>query len=234
MTRATSPRSKPTLPHVSGSAAFASAFGVTAETIERLKIYADTLALWQKRINLVAPSTIPDVWHRHFADSAQIVDLAPLAGQTWADLGSGAGFPGLVVAILHADVPAPRPRFVLIESDQRKAAFLAEVVRRTGLTATISVDILCMRIESAATRGMLASADVVSARALAPLDKLIELASPLLKASGCGLFMKGRGVEAELAAAKRSFEFSYELVPSRTEPDAGIVVMSAPAVRAEG
>lgn len=224
------------LPHISGPEAFAKAFGVHDETLHRLAIYADTLTLWQKRINLVAPSTVTDIWHRHFADSAQILDLAPPSTtiETWTDLGSGAGFPGLVIAILLAGCPPPRPRVVLIESDQRKSAFLGEVVRRTGLASSISVDILCMRIESATTRGMIASADVVSARALAPLDKLVGLASPLLKASGRGLFLKGRGVKAELAAAKRSFEFSCELVPSRTELEAGIVVMHAPVVRAEG
>ena len=225
-------RSTPPLAHIAGPDSFAAAFAVSSVAIDRLAAYAGTLALWQKRINLVAPSTVDDVWHRHFADSAQIVDLAPPSFETWIDLGSGAGFPGLVVAILLAERPVP-PRVVLIESDQRKAAFLGEVVRRTGLAAAISVDILCMRIESAATRGMLASADVVSARALAPLDKLIGLACPLLKATGRGLFLKGRGVEAKLVAAKRSFEFTYELVPSRTDPDAGIVVMPAPAVRAE-
>jgi 16S rRNA (guanine527-N7)-methyltransferase len=233
MTSSPSQRSKAALAHISGSIAFATAFGASARSIERLTVYAATLELWQKRINLVAPSTIADVWHRHFADSAQILSLAPPSFKIWADLGSGAGFPGLVVAILLAERPDP-PRVVLIESDQRKAAFLGEVVRRTDLASAISVDILCMRIESEATRGMLATADVVSARALAPLDKLIELASPLLTSSGCGLFLKGRGVEAELAAAKRVFEFSYELVPSRTEPEAGIVVMRGPAVRAEG
>jgi 16S rRNA (guanine527-N7)-methyltransferase len=226
---------RPMLPHIAGPEAFAKAFDVRDETLRRLAIYAETLTLWQKRINLVAPSTVADIWHRHFADSAQILDLAPASAtfETWTDLGAGAGFPGLVIAILLADCPPPRPRVVLIESDQRKAAFLGEVVRRTGLATSISVDILCMRIESATTRGMIASADVVSARALAPLDKLIELASPLLKASGRGLFLKGRGVKAELATAKRSFEFSCELVPSRTEPEAGIVVMHAPMVRAE-
>ncbi len=233
MTSGNPPKSKPVLAHISGSAAFATAFEASARSIERLTAYAATLELWQKRINLVAPSTIADIWHRHFADSAQILSLAPPSIKTWADLGSGAGFPGLVVAILLAERSDP-PRVVLIESDQRKAAFLGEVVRRTDLASAISVDILCMRIESETTRGMLAAADVVSARALAPLDKLIELASPLLTSSGCGLFLKGRGVEAELAAAKRSFEFSYELVPSRTEPEAGIVVMRGPAVRAEG
>lgn len=228
------PHPSPAIAPIDGPESFAAAFGASAVALKRLLTYAEALALWQKRINLVAPSTIGEVWHRHFADSAQLVGLAPISAQTWVDLGSGAGFPGLVVAILIADRPAPRPEILLVESDQRKAAFLAEVIRRTGLASAISVDILCTRIETATTRGMIESADIVSARALAPLDKLIGLASPLLKTSGVGLFMKGRGVEAELAAAKRSYEFSYELVPSRTDREAAIIVMRAPAVRAEG
>ena len=234
MTSPSAVPAKPALSHIAGAKDFAAAFAVSAVTVDRLKSYADSLTLWQQRINLVAPSTLPDVWHRHFADSAQLVDLAPDSLETWLDLGSGAGFPGMVAAILLAERPEPRPRVVLIESDQRKAAFLGEVVRRAALAPAISVDILCMRIETAATRGMLRAADVVSARALAPLEKLIGLASPLMKASGRGLFMKGRGIEAELAAARRSFEFSYDLVPSRTDPEARIVVMHGPTVGAEG
>jgi 16S rRNA (guanine527-N7)-methyltransferase len=231
-----SERSSPAgrLPRITGPDAFATAFATSDAAIDRLRIYADTLALWQTKINLVSPATLGDTWHRHFADSAQLLALVPEDAGHWVDLGAGAGFPGLVVAILLADRPAPRPRLTLIESDQRKAAFLGEVIRRTHLAAAISVDILCTRIETAATRGMLASADVVSARALAPLDKLIGLALPLLKPSGLCLFLKGRGVEDELATARRSFAFAYELVPSRTEPEAGIVVMRAPEVRSEG
>lgn len=219
---------------IAGPDDFAAAFNVSPAAIDRLRIYADTLALWQKKINLVSPATLGETWHRHFADSAQLLDLAPEAAESWIDLGSGAGFPGLVVAILLADRLTPRPRLALIESDQRKAAFLGEVVRKTDLATVMPVDILCTRIETAATRGMIESADIVSARALAPLEKLIELALPLMKPSGVGLFLKGRGVEAELAGARRSFEFSCELVPSRTEPEAGIVVMRAPSVRSEG
>lgn len=231
-----SPMTRAALPHIEGPAEFAAAFRVSPVTLDRLTIYAETLALWQKRINLVAPSTVADVWHRHFADSAQLLDLAPATPGSWVDIGSGAGFPGLVVAILLADRPRPpvATRVHLVESDQRKCAFLAEVVRKTALATLVPVDILCARVEQPATRAMLAPADVVSARAVAPLEKLLELASPLLGPSGCGLFLKGRGVEVELAAAARTFEFSYELVPSRTEAEAGIVVMQGPAARSGG
>jgi len=228
------PASASAILRIAGPGDFATAFDASPEALRRLQIYADTLALWQKKINLVSPATIGEVWHRHFADSAQLLALTPETAESWIDLGSGAGFPALVVAILLADRPAPRPRMTLVESDQRKAAFLGEVIRKTGLATVMSVDILCTRIEIAATRGMIESADIVSARALAPLDKLIELALPLLKPSGICLFPKGRGVEAELASARRSFAFEYELVPSRTEPEAAVVVMRAPSVRPEG
>lgn len=229
------PMTRAALAHIEGPADFAAAFRVSTATLDRLTVYADTLALWQKRINLVAPSTLSGVWHRHFADSAQLLALAPAVPGSWVDIGSGAGFPGLVVAILLAGrLQPPATRVTLVESDQRKCAFLAEVVRKTSLAALIPVDILCARVETPATRAKLAPADVVSARALAPLEKLLELASPLLGPAGCGLFLKGRGVEAELAAAARTFEFSYELVPSRTEAEAGIVVMRGPATRSGG
>ena len=233
-----SPKGKPgtsRLPHIKGPEDFAAAFAVSQPALDRLVIYSDLLVLWQKRINLVAPSTVGNVWYRHFADSAQLLELAPPEPATWLDLGSGAGFPGLVVAILLASRQPPAATAItLVESDQRKCAFLSEVVRQTGISAIMPVDILCARIEAAATRAKLAKADVVSARALAPLEKLLELASPYLDQSGCGLFLKGRSAEAELAAAARIFEFSYELVPSRTERESSIVVMSGPAVRAEG
>lgn len=232
---ASAPPSRATLlPHIKDPDAFASAFGASQADMDRLATFAGLLAHWQRRINLVAPSTLDDVWHRHFADSAQLLDLAPPDVETWLDLGTGAGFPGLVIAILYAGRPGPRPRITLVESDQRKCAFLAEVVRRTRLALVMPVDIVCARIEATATRAKLQQADVVSARALAPLERLLELASPYLGRSGRGLFLKGRGAEAEIAVAARTFEFSHELVPSRTEAEASIIVMRGPAVKTEG
>jgi 16S rRNA (guanine527-N7)-methyltransferase len=230
-----SDRKRRQLPHIDGPAAFAAAFDVAPETTARLVAYADCLALWQPRINLVGPATLPDVWHRHFADSAQILDLVPTlpAGALWADLGSGGGFPGLVIAILLAGRPPPHPRIVLVESDQRKCAFLAEVVRRTGIAPTISVDILAARIESDSTRVRVATADVVSARALAPLEKLLGLAAPMLGSRSVCLFLKGRGVETELAAARQAWQFSCEIVPSRTDAEAQIVRLEGAVVRRE-
>lgn len=223
------------LPHIDGPEAFARAFPSSPETIARLASYLEALALWQKRINLVAPATLADAWHRHVADSAQLVDLAPPAPATWVDLGSGAGFPGLVVAILLAGrEPPAATRIVLVESDQRKCAFHGEVVRRTGIARLISVDILAMRIEAPPTRDRIGKAGVVSARALASLDRLLELVSPILEASGEALFLKGQNVEAEIDAARRAYAFDYELVPSRTEARAAIVRVRGPARKAEG
>ena len=142
---------------------FAAAFHVSRETVGRLETYERLLRQWQKAVNLVAPASLDAVWHRHFADSAQLLRLAPAEALHWIDLGSGAGFPGLVIAILLADAassPSPRkrgegtrrPRVTLIESDTRKAAFLREVARQTAIPAGVAVDILSIRAESVRTR----------------------------------------------------------------------------------
>jgi 16S rRNA (guanine527-N7)-methyltransferase len=234
-----------------GPTEFAAAFPVSRETLEHLAIYEGLLRRWQRAVNLVAPSTLDAIWQRHFADSAQLIALAPSA-RAWVDLGSGAGFPGLVVAILLAGErsrwdddassgprseplseplsgrrskePA-RPRMTLIESNARKCAFLREVVRATQIAAALSVDILSTRIETATTQASLQPPDVVSARAVAPLDKLFGLAAPLFASSTVGLFLKGRDAAAELQTAEKLWNFQSELVPSRTERDARVVVV---------
>jgi 16S rRNA (guanine527-N7)-methyltransferase len=214
-----------------GPTDFAAAFPVSRETLEHLATYEGLLRRWQRAVNLVAPSTLDAIWQRHFADSAQLVALAPSA-RTWVDLGSGAGFPGLVVAIVLAGERSRRgeeeltlPRMTLIESNARKCAFLREVVRATQIAAALSVDILSTRIETATTQASLQPPDVVSARAVAPLDKLFGLAAPLFASSTVGLFLKGRDAAAELQAAEKLWDFQSELVPSRTEHDARIVVV---------
>jgi 16S rRNA (guanine527-N7)-methyltransferase len=215
---------------------FAAAFDVSRETIERLKTYEALLRQWQKAVNLVGPSTLDAVWHRHFADSAQIVRLAPAFPRLWVDLGSGAGFPGLVVAILLAQASAPHPnplpaeeghgegmptRVTLIESDSRKCAFLREVARKTGIT----VDILSTRIEQAATQAKVEPPEVVSARALAPLDRLLGLAAPLFTPSTVGVFLKGRDAALEIETAAKAWTFAVEMVPSITETTGRVVVI---------
>lgn len=206
---------------------FAAAFNVSRETLGQLSTYVALLEQWQPQINLVAGTTLPDVWHRHIADSAQLLALAP-AAHTWLDLGSGAGFPGLVIAIMAHGKPGPR--VTLIESDRRKAAFLAEVARHTG----ISVEIHAARIEQIATQRMLGAVDVVSARALAPLVRLIPMSLPFFGDETLGLFPKGRDAESEVAQARANWAFDVELTPSLTDAAARIVAIRRPRARTEG
>ncbi len=214
--------------------AFRDEFAVSRETIARLETYAALLTRWQKTINLVAPGTLGEIWHRHFADSAQLWKLGlskvtvPPTGDRWVDLGSGAGFPGLVLAIMAAESGATR--HTLVESDSRKASFLREVARECG----VAVDILCTRIESHETLAKVNAATCVTARALAPMPRLAGLVAPYFASSTRGLFLKGRDVAAELEEAARTWDFSYELVPSLTESAARIVVLSALKAKTEG
>lgn len=224
------------MPLIGDPQAFSAAFGISRETIGRLETYADLLKRWQKAVNLVAPSTIDKLWHRHFADSAQLLAHAPPSALRWLDLGSGGGFPGLVLAIMLAGRSEADRRIhvTLVESDTRKAAFLREVVRQTGLAATpVAVDILSARIESITTQGKVESVDVVTARALAPLEQLFRLAAPLFGTATVGLFLKGREVDREVAAAQRSWEFSVELARSITDADARVVLVRRLRAKAE-
>ena len=223
-----------------GPAAFAARFAVSPGTLARLERYERVLRQWQPAVNLVANGTLAQVWQRHFADSAQLLSLAPTDAHTWLDLGSGGGFPGLVIAILLADgrdrqdrrgasaaaappAKAMSPPVTLIESDARKAAFLREVARHAG----IAVDILSTRIELAATHATVPRPDVVTARALAPLDKLLGLAAPFFSKRSIGLFLKGREAVREVEAARKVWIFNSELIRSCTDPKAHIVRVSA-------
>lgn len=214
------------LPVTDNPQAFAEAFKVPRETIHRLTRYGELLNHWQKSINLVSASTLPELWSRHFADSAQLSNLAPDA-KTWLDLGSGAGFPGLVVAILQTGKPDFRMH--LVESNQKKCAFLAEVVR----TVKAPVDIHAMRIEALAEKDQILRPDVVSARALAPLPRLFELANPFFGEGTQGLFLKGRETEAEIEAARPGWAFDARLHPSLTAKDANLVEVTSLRERTE-
>ena len=186
-------------------------FGLTDAIVARLEDYAALLVKWQEKINLVGPDTIGDLWHRHMADSAQLLALIPPTARRVADFGSGAGFPGLVLSILGVqDVH-------LVESDGRKAAFLREAIRVTGCTATVHV-------ARAETLNSL-SADVVSARALAPLVRLIPLVLPHLVEGGICLFPKGKAAEDELTAAGKEWIMGVQPVDSITDPSASILVL---------
>ena len=182
---------------------------VSREAIERLETFADLLIRWNQTVNLIAPGDVPHLWDRHIADSLQLLPLIDPPPDRATDLGSGAGFPGLVLSIASG-LP-----FHLIESDQRKAAFLREAARATGAPARIHA----ARIETA----RLAPAPLITARALAPLPKLLALAAPLLAPNGTCLFLKGANASAELTAAATQWHMRVESIPSRTAPGASVL-----------
>jgi 16S rRNA (guanine527-N7)-methyltransferase len=181
---------------------------VSRETVDRLEHFHALLQKWSPRINLVAPSTLADARERHIVDSAQVFALAPRDATTWADLGSGGGFPGLVVAILARDL-APDMRVTLIESDQRKCTFLRTVLRECEVAARV----ITQRIEALDPL----ATDVLSARALAPLPLLLEFAERHLKPGGLALFQKGAQWENEVTEARRQWQFRANPVTSITE-----------------
>ena len=189
---------------------------VSRETSERLALYENLLRKWNPAINLVARSTLDALWDRHFRDSIQVFDLAPVTAKKWADLGSGGGFPGLVAAILAAD-ERPGTHVTLVESDQRKAAFLSTVARETGIDVTVFSE----RIEAVAPLGV----DVLTARALAPLDRLLGFAERHLAADGAAIFPKGAGWPDEVGHALESWRFSYQNNESLTEPGATVLTI---------
>jgi 16S rRNA (guanine527-N7)-methyltransferase len=203
------------LPPIHNAADFGRAFSVSHETVERLELYAALLRQWQKVVNLVAPATLDGVWQRHFADSAQLLALAPTA-RNWLDLGSGAGFPGLVIAILCAN--HPNCSVHLVESNSRKCAFLQEVARQAGVSAAIHEG----RIEDVALGGQALEVDVVTARALAPLAKLLGLAQGFFSERTVGLFLKGREASREMEEAKCA-RFSFRAIPSRLSGEGKII-----------
>lgn len=189
------------------------ALNVSRETLEQLNHYHDLLLKWNRRINLISRSTDTEIWERHIWDSAQVFGLAPPA-PLWLDIGSGGGFPGLVVAIL-AKASDSTQHVTLVESDQRKSAFLRTVIRDLSLPADVVVD----RIEKLS--GF--SADVTSARALAELTRLLGYAERHLSPNGTALFMKGENWQNEVEIARKTWSFEMEIHPSRTNPNAVIL-----------
>lgn len=185
-------------------------FAVSRETAARLDAFLDLLRAWQSHTNLVGPATLPQVWTRHIADSLQLLRLAP-DEKVWVDLGSGAGFPGLVIAIALTGMPGAEVH--LVDSIGKKAAFLREAVRLTGAPAIVHA----ARIEAVAAE-LPRRIDVVTARALAPLPRLLELAFPLLKRGARGLFLKGQDVESELTEAAKYWKIHVTRIPSATDP----------------
>jgi 16S rRNA (guanine527-N7)-methyltransferase len=198
----------------------AKAFGLTPvsrETEERLDRFVELLLTWQKTTHLISPSTIRNLWTRHVADSLQLIDLAPNA-RLWVDLGSGGGFPGVVIACALADIPGAQIH--LVESNTKKAAFLREAVRVTGAPAIVEA----MRIEKFVANSA-AIPDVVTARALLPFKPLLDNSFSILSRGALGLFPKGQDVAAELTQAAKYWNIDYTLAPSRTDSLARIVVV---------
>lgn len=200
------------------------AANVSRETLDRLRAFEALLIKWNPKINLVAPGEIPRLWERHILDSVQLFSHARPDFQTWTDMGSGGGFPGIVCAILATETNRDQG-FTLIESDKRKSVFLGEAVRNLSLKATIRP----IRIETYHGEKV----DIVSARALASLDRLLELAHPMMDESTQLLFPKGKRVESELTAARRSWNMSVERIPSLTDPDGVILKLTGACPRNE-
>ncbi|GMG84986.1 16S rRNA (guanine(527)-N(7))-methyltransferase RsmG [Paralimibaculum aggregatum] len=194
--------------------AFARAFDVSRETLARLEIFARVLETWTRRINLIAPSTVPELWSRHIADCAQLWPLRPAGARSWVDLGAGAGLPGLVIAALAAE--AGGPAVTLVESDRRKAAFLATAAREMGLAPAIRAE----RIEALA---LPAPPEVISARALAPLPALLAHAARLGGPETVALFPKGARADSELTAAAERWHYHVTKIASRTDGNATIL-----------
>ena len=196
---------------------FAALFDVSRETFGRLDTYASLLAKWNAKINLVSPSTLPHLWERHFVDSAQILKLAPNSGQ-WLDIGSGAGFPGMVCAIMAAET-SPDLAVSFVESDQRKCAFLETVLRELGLVATVH----SARIEALEPT----QANILTARALAPLPDLLAFAERHLAEDGLCLFPKGARVEDEITKSLETWAFDVTKHPSETDPAGTILAIGS-------
>lgn len=195
-------------------------FDVSRETRTRIETYVDLLLSWQRRINLIGPATAGVIWQRHIADSLQLLPLMPPGTKTIAELGSGAGIPGLVLA-LAAGLEAH-----LYESNGKKAAFLREAARRTGTRATVHM----VRLETLRNTPSLPNVQCVVARALAPLPLLLDYAEPFLSRGAVGLFHKGQDVDAELTEAAKCWKIEYKKHPSRCDPR-GVILEIDEALR---
>ncbi|MHC8508047.1 MAG: 16S rRNA (guanine(527)-N(7))-methyltransferase RsmG [Rhodospirillales bacterium] len=204
-----------------GPEALARRFGLRPENLEKLRLYADLLVRWNSKVNLIGPGTAADIWGRHFHDSLQLEKFIPDAKKPLADLGSGAGFPGLALAVAGL-----AENVTLIESNRRKAEFLRHVSRETSTPARV----LCARAETLKTGESEApeapeACHVITSRALAPLDRLLTLAAPFAAPDAVLVFPKGAKAEAELTDARKDWILDAELHPSETDPDGRIVVI---------
>ena len=188
---------------------------VSRETVARLDRYVALLTEWQAKTNLIAPSTLPQLWTRHIADSLQLLTLA-VEARVWVDLGSGGGFPGVVLACALADTPGAKIH--LVERIAKKAAFLREAIRVTGSPGVVHLSEIGDIVEKWA-----GPVDCVTARALAPLHQLIGFVEPLVKKGATALFLKGQDVEAELTESTKYWNIKHKLHSSRTGGQGWIV-----------
>ncbi|MEO1681333.1 MAG: 16S rRNA (guanine(527)-N(7))-methyltransferase RsmG [Pseudomonadota bacterium] len=191
-------------------------YDVSRETLERLDAYVALLKRWTKSVNLISRNSVPHIWSRHILDSAQLVAHAPTDPSPWLDLGSGGGLPALVCAILSGQM-ARDPQMTLVESDQRKSAFL----RQAAAELDLKVAVLAKRIEDISP----IPSSIVTARALAPLAELLRLASPHAMPETTLIFPKGETFRAEIESAKAQWRFTHSTHPSITNTSAGIVVV---------
>ena len=193
---------------------FAERFGVPRETMERLDVYVSLLQKWSRAINLLGSTETDYLWERHLSDCGQLAQMMPGGTKSWLDLGSGAGLPGLVVAIM-SEASDAGIRFDLLDSDQRKAAFLREAGRQTKTL----VNVIAARSEDAEPR----SYDVISARAVAPLRRLLRLARPFTGDQTVLLLHKGRNAAAEIDDANQEWDFNIEAIPSAIDEE-GVIL----------
>lgn len=187
---------------------------VSRETLDRLESFAELLKKWTQRINLISPDSVPHIWDRHILDSAQIFPLIPPTSQSHADLGSGGGLPGIVLSILFKE-SAPNVKTTLVESDARKSTFLRTAIRELGLNATVKT----ARIMDVPALG----ADLITVRALAPLNDLIPMINLHLASGGTAILSKGRNHKQEIDSASKSWHISITEHPSLTDPDARLL-----------
>ncbi|MCL3881638.1 16S rRNA (guanine(527)-N(7))-methyltransferase RsmG [Marivita sp. GX14005] len=187
---------------------------VSRETLDRLEVYHHLLDKWSRKINLVSPSTLQNARLRHFKDSLQLLSVESPRGKRWVDIGSGAGFPGAIIAIARAGA-SDAGKTILVESDKRKSVFLRTVSRETNADFTV----LAERIECIEPLG----ADIISARALAPLSRLFDYAESHLQKGGVMIFPKGANWRQEVADAEKTWHFSYAAHRSMTDDEAVIL-----------
>src|SRR5262245_22333385 len=212
-------RTSPQLDLASDKAAALALTPVSRETEVRLDRYLALLLEWQAKTNLIAPSTLPNLWTRHVSDSLQLLTLAPTA-KVWIDLGSGGGFPGVVLACALAETPGATVH--LVERIAKKAAFLREAIRVTGSPGAVHLADIGDTVDRFA-----GAVDCVTARAVAPLHELVGFAEPLVKRGAKGLFLKGQDVEAELTEATKYWKIEPKLHSSRTGGQGWIVELDA-------